>query len=62
VVAEVDEIVSNIAISMDEQTATTQEIAGNIAEASVGMGEVNENVAQSSLVDRRNSERYFRGK
>jgi len=31
VVAEVDEIVSNIAISMDEQTATTQEIAGNIA-------------------------------
>ncbi len=50
VVAEVDEIVSSIAVSMDEQTATTREVAANIAEASEGMAEVNENVAQSSVV------------
>lgn len=50
VVKEVDEIVSSIAISMDEQKATTHEVAGNIAEASEGMAEVNENVAQSSMV------------
>ncbi|MBU0942848.1 MAG: HAMP domain-containing protein [Proteobacteria bacterium] len=50
VVEEVDEIVSLIAISMQEQTATTHEVAGNIAEASQGMAEVNENMAQSSTV------------
>ncbi|AGF76754.1 methyl-accepting chemotaxis protein [Desulfocapsa sulfexigens DSM 10523] len=50
VVAEVDTIVSSIALSMEEQTATNQEVAGNIAEVSEGMVEVNENVGQSSLV------------
>jgi len=50
IVNDVSEIVSTIAIAVDEQLATTNEIAGNISQASVGITEVNENVAQSSTV------------
>ena len=50
VIAQVDEIVSTIAAAVEEQTQTTQEISGNIAQASAGIQEVNTNVAQSSQV------------
>jgi methyl-accepting chemotaxis protein len=50
VINDVNEIVSTIATAIEEQSATTREIAGNVARASQGIQEVNENVAQSSSV------------
>jgi len=50
IVNDVSETVAIIATSVEEQLATTNEIAGNISQASQGIGEVNENVAQSSAV------------
>ncbi|MDM8524234.1 methyl-accepting chemotaxis protein [Desulfococcaceae bacterium HSG8] len=50
VINKVNEIVSVIATAVEEQSLTTREIAGNIASASVGIEEVNLNVAQSSSV------------
>ncbi len=50
VIADVDKIVATIAVAVEEQTATTKEIAQNVHQASLGINEVNENVAQSSTV------------
>ncbi len=50
VINDVNEIVATIATAVEEQSATSQEIAGNIAQASQGIQEVTENVAQSSSV------------
>ena len=50
VIADVDLIVATIATAVEEQTATTREIAENVSQASSGITEVNENVAQSSTV------------
>ncbi len=50
VIADVDKIVATIAAAVEEQTATTQEIAQHVHQASQGIAEVNENVAQSSTV------------
>jgi len=50
VINKVNEIVSVIAIAEEEQNVTTKEIAGNVANASIGIEEVNLNVAQSSTV------------
>ena len=50
VIGRVNEIVSSIAVAMDEQSSTTGEIAENVSQASKGIEEVNENVAQSSTV------------
>lgn len=50
VIGDVNDIVGTIATAVEEQTAATQEIAGNIAQASQGIQEVNENVSQSSTV------------
>lgn len=50
VINEVDEIVATIATAVEEQAATSQEISGNIAQASSGIQEVNENVGESSIV------------
>jgi methyl-accepting chemotaxis protein len=50
VIGSVNEIVSNIASAVEEQSVTTQEITNNIAQASSGIQEVNENVNQSSSV------------
>jgi len=50
VIADVDKIVATIAAAVEEQTATTKEIAQNVHQASQGIAEVNENVAQSSTV------------
>jgi methyl-accepting chemotaxis protein len=50
VINDVNEIVVTIATAVEEQSATGQEIAGNIAQASQGIQEVTENVAQSYSV------------
>ena len=50
VINEVNEIVATIATAVEEQAATSQEIAGNISQASLGIQEVNDNVGQSSVV------------
>ena len=43
-------MIGGIATAVEEQSASTSEIAGNIAQASQGLSEVNENVAQSSMM------------
>lgn len=48
VINNVNEIVAIIAAAVEEQTSTTNEIAGNADQASQGLQEVNKNVAQSS--------------
>jgi methyl-accepting chemotaxis protein len=50
IINDVNEIVSIIATAVEEQSVTTKEIAGNVAQASQGIQEVNENVSQSSSV------------
>ncbi len=50
VISEVDQVVATIAAAVEEQSATTGEIAENITQVSQGISEVNENVAQSSTV------------
>ncbi len=50
VINKVNELISTIAIAVDEQTAATGEVAENVARASEGIQEVNENVGQSSAV------------
>ena len=50
VINDMNEIVSTIAASVEEQSVTTKEIANNVNQASQGIQEVNENVAQSSVV------------
>ncbi len=50
VINNVNEIVTTIATAVEEQSATTKDIAGNVTQASQGLQEVNENVAQSSTV------------
>jgi methyl-accepting chemotaxis protein len=48
VIGEVNDIVSSIAAAVEEQSATTQEIAGNVTQVSQGLSEVNVNVSKSS--------------
>lgn len=50
VINDVNEIVSTIATAVEEQSATTKEIADNIGQAAQGTQEVAENVVQSSTV------------
>ena len=50
VINDVNEIVTSIAASVEEQSVTAKEIANNVSQASKGIQEVNENVAQSSSV------------
>jgi len=50
VIGDVNDTVGIIATAVEEQTATTREIANNISQASKGIQEVNENVAQCSTV------------
>jgi methyl-accepting chemotaxis protein len=45
-----NEIVSTIATAVEEQSVTTNEIAGNVAQAAQGIDAVNQNVAHSSTV------------
>ncbi|MBN2232866.1 MAG: methyl-accepting chemotaxis protein [Deltaproteobacteria bacterium] len=48
VIRQVQEFVSAIAASMEQQTSTTGEIAANIAQVSEGIREVNQNVNQTA--------------
>ena len=50
VIGRVNEIVSGIAGSIEEQAATTDEIGTNVVQAAQGIGDVNEHVAQSSIM------------
>ncbi|XPS82417.1 methyl-accepting chemotaxis sensory transducer [Desulfosarcina variabilis str. Montpellier] len=50
IINNINDIVGTIATAVEEQSVTTKEIAGNIAQASQGLQEVNENVNQSSSV------------
>ncbi len=50
IITEIDTIVSSIAVSLDEQSATMTELTSNIIQAGEGISEVSENVAQSSVV------------
>ena len=50
IITEIDSIVSSIAVSLDEQSATMIELTTNITQAGEGIAEVSENVAQSSMV------------
>jgi methyl-accepting chemotaxis protein len=56
IITEIDSIVSNIAVSLDEQSATMIDLTTNITQAGEGIGEVSENVAQSSRVSQQISE------
>ncbi len=50
VINNINEIVGSIASSVEEQSVTTQEIAGNINHAARGIDDVNENVSSSSAL------------
>ncbi|MEW6076412.1 MAG: 7TM diverse intracellular signaling domain-containing protein [Thermodesulfobacteriota bacterium] len=50
VINSVDEIVSTIATSIEEQSTSTKEIASNVSQISQGVSEVNTSVAQYSIV------------
>lgn len=50
VIRDVNEIVMTIAAAIQEQATVTQDIAGNIAQASGGVRDANQQVAQTSLV------------
>ena len=50
VIADVNNVVTNIATAVEQQSAATKEIAGNVAQASRGIQEVNQNVNQGSSV------------
>jgi methyl-accepting chemotaxis protein len=50
VIRDVNEIVVNIAAAIQEQSTVTQDIAGNIAQASSGVRDANSRIAQTSTV------------
>jgi methyl-accepting chemotaxis protein len=50
IIDDINDISVTIATAIEEQSVTTQEIAGNVAQASQGLAEISENVAQSSRV------------
>ena len=47
-ITDVNDLVTTIATAVEEQSASTNEISGNISQAAQGIGDVNENVSQSS--------------
>ena len=49
-IAEVGQIVTGIATAIEEQATVTKDVAGNIAQASSGVYEANECVAQTATV------------
>jgi methyl-accepting chemotaxis protein len=52
VIAEVGHLVAGIATAIEEQAAVTRDVAGNIAQASAGVQEANERVAQTASVSK----------
>ena len=49
IIAEINDFVSIIATSVEEQSITASEISNNISQASSGISDVNQNVSQSSV-------------
>jgi methyl-accepting chemotaxis protein len=52
VISEVGDIVASIATAIEEQSAVTRDVAGNIAQATMGVQAANESVAQTASVSR----------
>jgi len=52
VIKDVGGIVANIAAAIEEQATVTRDVAGNIAQASIGVQEANERVSQTAEVSR----------
>ncbi len=50
IINKINNIINTITIAVSEQSATTQEIASNISQASRGLAEINENVNQSAAI------------
>jgi methyl-accepting chemotaxis protein len=50
IITDVNAVVANIATAVEEQATATQDIAGNVSQASNGIQAVNQNVNQSSSV------------
>lgn len=50
VINDINEIVSSIATAVEEQSITTNDIAGNVAQAAQGIQEVTQNLSQCSIV------------
>jgi len=48
IIARINDFVTGIAGAMEEQAATTRDIAANVGQAAVGIQEVNRNVTRSS--------------
>ena len=49
-ITSLNQLVTTIATAVEEQSATTREIAGNVCQAAVGINKVNDNVAGNSTV------------
>lgn len=56
VIRDVNSLVLTIASAVEEQSIATSEIAGNISNASNGVGEVEENMSQISIVSKKIAE------
>ncbi|MFA6010772.1 MAG: methyl-accepting chemotaxis protein [Desulfobacteraceae bacterium] len=52
VISEVGHLVASIAAAIEEQAAVTRDVAGNIAQASSGVQDANENVVQTASVSK----------
>jgi methyl-accepting chemotaxis protein len=52
VINEINEVVTTVATSLEEQASTTQEISNNVSQAASGVQEVNENINQASSATR----------
>jgi methyl-accepting chemotaxis protein len=52
VIGEMGHIVTTIAAAIEEQATVTKEVAQNIAQASIGMGDANERVSQTASVSK----------
>ncbi len=50
IINKINEIITDVTKSIDQQSMTTREIAENIHQASQGLNEVNENVSQGSVI------------
>lgn len=50
IINRINEIIETVSTAVNEQSTATQEIAGNISQASQGLSEVNENINQASVV------------
>jgi methyl-accepting chemotaxis protein len=52
IIGEVGDLVTTIAVAIEEQSSVTRDVAGNIGQASTGIGEASEHVSQTAIVAR----------